>query len=73
MRPAAKSKTAVKVASPRAPLIEIFDDFDQGSDEWYSIRIGMVTASNLSAVMAGVAGTAEPGLMRSRNLSLIHI
>lgn len=42
---------AVRKAPP-ASAVEIFDDIEQGGDEWFGIRLGIPTASNFSLVMA---------------------
>lgn len=39
--------------------IEIFDNVEQGSEEWKKIRLGLVTASKMSVVMASGRGGAE--------------
>lgn len=33
-------------------MIEVFDDIEQGSPDWYRIRVGLPTASEFSIVMA---------------------
>ena len=45
--------------------IIIHNDFEQGSDEWYATRSGLVTGSEFSSVLAqGKAG--KPSVMRRR-------
>lgn len=46
------------------PEIEIIDDVDQGSDEWYSLRMGCPTASNFADVMAKGEGKVRDLYMR---------
>lgn len=43
-------------------LVEIFD-CDQGEDDWWSLRIGALTASNFSSVMAEGEGLTRKGLL----------
>lgn len=44
---------AKKPAAPRPPDLVVHDDIQQGTDEWRALRLGLVTASELSTVMAG--------------------
>lgn len=46
----AKKATAKKAQGPKSLLREI--DAEQGSDEWFEARLGLVTASHFSVVMA---------------------
>lgn len=67
MAKAATKKTPIKTEpeAPKAdPNLEIFD-FEQGSDDWHKVRVGVITASNLSKVMAkGEGKTREDYLDR---------
>jgi YqaJ-like viral recombinase domain len=58
----ARSKPAAK-AAPQ-PLIEIFDDIEQGSDEWFQIRLGVPTASNFGIMMRDGDAKTRAKLMR---------
>lgn len=65
----AKKKTArpaAKAPSAPAPQFEVVD-VEQGSEEWLLARLGLVTASNLGAVMARgrEEGTSESSLTRA--------
>ncbi len=44
-------RDVTQTAAPSMSSVEFFD-IDQQSDEWYALRLGMLTASNLGAVMA---------------------
>lgn len=46
-----KRATARKVAPPE-DLVEVFDEIEQGSDEWFALRTGILTASVFADVMA---------------------
>lgn len=59
---AAKKKTAPKPEEPKSKM-EIFD-CEQGTEEWYAIRCGVITASNFSKVMAGGDGLVRGRYMR---------
>jgi hypothetical protein len=48
-----------KEKAPPAERLEILDGFEQGSDEWFEARAGMVTASNMKMTMRGGRGDAE--------------
>ena len=37
---------------PPQPAVEIFEDIEQGSDEWFQLRLGIPTASNFATMMA---------------------
>jgi hypothetical protein len=39
--------------------VEIFEDIEQGTDEWKQIRLGLATASKFSVVMANGKGGGE--------------
>lgn len=55
-----------RAAAPKPPpedIVEIFD-CEQRSEEWYDLRMGLVTASVLSAIMA----TSDDQKMRTRLL-----
>lgn len=41
---------AAKKPTPK-PEIEIFEDLEQGSPEWFQARLGLLTASNLAVAM----------------------
>lgn len=47
-----------KQKAAAAPALQIFsiEDFEQGSDEWFAARAGMITASNMKAVIASGRG-----------------
>lgn len=46
-------RAAPKRSAPApAPAVEIIDDVEQGSDEWFAFRLGIPTASNFATVMA---------------------
>lgn len=48
------AKAAIKAKPASAPppsTVEIFDEFDQGSDEWINLRLGTMTASNFGVIM----------------------
>ena len=47
----AKKSKAPPAPAPPSKLV-IFDDFDQGSPEWFKVRLGIPTASVFSTVMA---------------------
>jgi len=51
--------------------IEIFNDLEQGSPEWFAVRAGIVTASEFSTVMAKGKGGAESKTRRTYMLKLI--
>lgn len=36
----------------KPPAVEIFDEVEQGSEEWFALRLGLATASNFSTIMA---------------------
>lgn len=47
-------------AAAKLPIVEIFDDIEQGSPEWFQIRLGIPTASNFAVMMRdGDAKTRE--------------
>lgn len=62
----AKNKTARKAAPE--PTVEIFEDIEQGSEEWFALRLGAPTASNFKIMMAqggdGEASKTRAKLMR---------
>lgn len=60
-----KTRTAAR-AAPKKPAdkIEYFDEVEQRSPEWFDLRLGLVTASALSAVMA----SSEEQRMRTKLL-----
>lgn len=58
----AKKKAAPKVEPPKSKM-EIFD-FEQGTDEWFKVRCGIITASNFSKVMAEGDGKTRGRYMR---------
>lgn len=45
--------------TPSTPLIEIFDEVEQGSEEWNALRLGVPTASNFRIMMASGVGGDE--------------
>lgn len=51
--------------------IEIFDNIEQGTDEWKRIRLGIPTASNFDSVQANGRGGAESKTRRTYMLKLI--
>lgn len=55
------AKAATKTKPAPAPLkseVEIFEDLEQGSPEWFDARLGLITASNFGVIMRnGKAGT----------------
>ena len=53
-----------------SPNIEIFKDVEQGSEEWKKLRLGLVTASNFSTVMANGRGGGESKTRRKYLLQL---
>lgn len=64
---AAAGKNAPPTA-PKPPLsllkssIEWFDDVEQGSEDWFKLRLGLCTASNFGTIMAeGRDGDASKG------------
>jgi len=50
------AKAAVK---PKASKIEVFEDIEQGTPEWFEVRRGLVTASKFGTVMATGRGGGE--------------
>lgn len=46
------------------PVVEIIDDVDQNSEEWFELRLGMVTASNFGKVLATGDGKTRKQLQR---------
>jgi len=56
---------------PVAPAtVEVFDDVEQGSEEWFTIRLGVPTASNFRVMMA-TGRDDEESKTRSRLLRLL--
>lgn len=51
--------------------LEIFTDFEQGSDDWFKARLGIPTASVFSTVMAKGKGGGESITRRKLMLNLI--
>ncbi len=45
-------------------MLEVFDDFDQGSGDWFSVRLGIPTASKFATVMAKGEGKTRSDYMR---------
>lgn len=41
---------SMKRAAPPAPIVEFFPEVEQGSPEWFELRLGIPTASNFSMV-----------------------
>lgn len=62
MQPAAKTWDGV-VHAPEE-TVEIIDDVEQNSEEWFALRLGLVTASNFSKVLAGGEGLSREKLLR---------
>lgn len=52
------AKPAKKVA-PKDDEVEVFQDVEQGSEDWFRLRLGMCTASNFATIMAGGVGGGE--------------
>lgn len=55
-------KAAKQKAAPS--LVEIIEDFEQGSREWLQVRLGIPTASNFSMVMRGADSKTRDEYMR---------
>jgi hypothetical protein len=54
-----------RLAKNPDPKVEIFEDVEQGSVEWFSLRLGIPTASNFGVIMAqGKDGEASIGRAR---------
>lgn len=53
-----------------SPNIEVFPDVEQGSEEWLKLRLGLVTASNFSTVLANGRGGGESKTRRKYLLQL---
>lgn len=45
-------------------MIQIFDEIDQGSDDWFQLRLGIPTASKFATVMAKGEGKTRSEYMR---------
>lgn len=59
-------KTLMKpTPKPAAATVEIFEDIEQGSDEWFQLRLGVPTASNFGKMMAS-GRDGEESKTRSR-------
>jgi hypothetical protein len=62
-----KPQRAVKL-----PEIEVFADVEQGSPEWWALRLGIPTASRFAAVCAtGKDGTVAGSLTRSKLMRVL--
>jgi putative phage-type endonuclease len=55
----------------RGMLLKIHDDIIQGSDEWYAIRLGKVTASNFDAATSKGKGTAPSKTRKDYMIRLV--
>ena len=42
-----------KVAAPARPALVIYDDIEQGTTPWFEVKLGVPSASNFAAIMAG--------------------
>jgi predicted phage-related endonuclease len=64
--PSLQPKATVAKASVAADVVEFFseEEYPQGSEEWFRLRLGMPTASNFAAIMAGGEGKMRASLMR---------
>lgn len=55
--PVAPARVPMPPVKPTAgkrpvPTVEIFEDIEQGTDEWFQLRLGVPTASNFGKMMA---------------------
>jgi hypothetical protein len=56
----------------KPPEIEVFADVEQGSPEWFALRLGIPTASRFAAVCAtGKDGTVAGSLTRSKLMRVL--
>lgn len=63
----AVAKSAPLKAAPAVPVgdvLEVFDDIEQGTPQWFDLRLGIPTASNFGKVLAQGEGKVRSKLLR---------